>query len=629
MPKKIPIRHLPISVPFLPWPFPSASPEIGTAAVGSLSVRFFFRSFPCLLFILLPLLGSGQKSYSLVPVSSENVPASLASMLSVKQFPSSLERTNHLRSIVPTLYEKGFLAASIDKQWEVADTLFYWVYIGKQYRWANLSVREKDLVNLGIPTSPGLLAKGETISPTKLKILQKSLLGKALNAGYPVASIALDSLCEKDGNVDAKLAISLGARFVLLEIRNRGGAKVSENYLYKTLGLRKGMVYDARTLNKIDGTLANIPFLKQSAPWKMQLYGNTFSIDFFLEPQASNEVDALIGYQPADQQTTYSKSTVTGNGRLTLTNIFGQGEGLYLDWQQLQPQSPKLAVSYQAPYVLGLNQGIETGFRLFKRDSAFLNLSARVGVKFVSSLRRNGTVAYQTEATNLLTIDTLEVRYSKRLPDVADTRTNSFTLGYTENATDYLPCPTNGWDWGFSISVGTKKIKKNQTIAKLSGDGFNYGTLYDTLQTTSYVVSARASMAKYWFLGRSIVLKAGINAGSIWTQRYYRNEMFLLGGAKLLRGFDEESIIAGTYSVGTGELRCLIGPASYFFSFADLAASHNPVNGKSNGFQSTGFGLAYRTKRGIMNLTYALGKRDDLGFDPRQARVHIGFASMF
>jgi len=59
----------------------------------------------------------------------------------------------------------------------------------------------------------------------------------------------------------------------------------------------------------------------------------------------------------------------------------------------------------------------------------------------------------------------------------------------------------------------------------------------------------------------------------------------------------------------------------------------NHVYNRDANFQHTylgiGTGLAFETKTGIFNISYAVGKRNDLNFDLRQSKIHIGFVSLF
>ena len=104
-----------------------------------------------------------------------------------------------------------------------------------------------------------------------------------------------------------------------------------------------------------------------------------------------------------------------------------------------------------------------------------------------------------------------------------------------------------------------------------------------------------------------------------------------LGGNQLLRGFDEESIFATNYVLGTIEYRYLIGQNSYFFVFGDMAYLKNKTNENdfSNRPIGVGAGMTFETKAGIFGISYALGKLEKTAFEFRAAKVHFGFVSLF
>jgi hemolysin activation/secretion protein len=111
---------------------------------------------------------------------------------------------------------------------------------------------------------------------------------------------------------------------------------------------------------------------------------------------------------------------------------------------------------------------------------------------------------------------------------------------------------------------------------------------------------------------------------------FFRNELFQIGGNRLLRGFDEESQFVSQYGVGTVEFRLLTGLNSNFFTFIDGGWGKYPLDKvQSHTYFSTGAGLSFQTKAGLLNVTYAVGKRDDVEFNLRQSKIHIGFVSFF
>ena len=87
--------------------------------------------------------------------------------------------------------------------------------------------------------------------------------------------------------------------------------------------------------------------------------------------------------------------------------------------------------------------------------------------------------------------------------------------------------------------------------------------------------------------------------------------MFQIGGYKLLRGFDEESIFASQYGVGTLEYRYLLGQNSFYLLLPILDGPGIQCHSRetlNNKFIGAGLGMAFETKAGIFNISYAAGK---------------------
>ena len=59
------------------------------------------------------------------------------------------------------------------------------------------------------------------------------------------------------------------------------------------------------------------------------------------------------------------------------------------------------------------------------------------------------------------------------------------------------------------------------------------------------------------------------------------------------------------------------------------AANNVPGYGLNNIYLGTGIGMAFETKAGIFNISYAVGKRDDTNLNLRDAKIHLGYVSFF
>ena len=210
-------------------------------------------------------------------------------------------------------------------------------------------------------------------------------------------------------------------------------------------------------------------------------------VNLYLKPKRSNQVNILAGFLPSNQQLG-GKLLLTVDANLQLKNAFGGGESIGLLWQQIQPKSPRVNLSYSQPFIFNSPVGIDIGFQLFKKDSTFLNITGQVALAYMISPTQTGKLILQTQKTNVLQIDTSIVKATKRLPDIADVAALNIGLDYELSATDYRFNPTRGNEAYISVLTGSKNITKNNEIVQLKDPTFNYSSLYDTLKLKSYQV---------------------------------------------------------------------------------------------------------------------------------------------
>ncbi|MFI5205802.1 MAG: BamA/TamA family outer membrane protein, partial [Candidatus Paceibacterales bacterium] len=362
------------------------------------------------------------------------------------------------------------------------------------------------------------------------------------------------------------------------------------------------------------------------------MLGSGAVLNLYLAPKRSSQANFLIGFLPGSGDN--GKLQLTADVNLNLKNILAAGEAILVNWQQLQPKSPKLNLGYQKPYIFNSSFGIDFLFDLFKKDSSFLQVNAELGLQYILSANQSGKIFMQWQNSFLLEggVDTNLVKATKKLPPNIDVNAVSFGLDYDWNKTDYRLNPRSGNEIKFTTTVGIKNIKKNNEITSIKDPLFNYSTLYDSVKAKSYQLRVKLAAAHYFPVGKQATVKTAVNGGVFFSPGTFRNELFQIGGYRLLRGFDEESIYATQYAVLTTEYRYRLALNSFLFGFVDggwVRNKYQEVNVK-NTFIGTGLGLAFETKFGLLNISYAIGKRDDVKFNIRESsKIHFGYVNYF
>jgi outer membrane protein assembly factor BamA len=541
---------------------------------------------------------------------------------------------NYVGNLPSLLRSRGYAAASVDSA--RFDTLSATIslYVGESFSYVNVNTDSVDKKLLETIAWNKKTGNARNMTFHQVQTLQDKMLDYLENNGYPFAKVTLDSIDMKEDGLYATLKVEKGPLYTIDSIRNYGNARINPGFLQRYLSIMNGSIYKKERLMAISKKISELPYLQEQQPWTLTRLGTGSILDVYLDPKRSSQVNVLVGFLPSNSQLTDNKLLVTGEATINLKNALGNGETIGLNWQQIQPKSPRLNLAFQQPYLFKSPFGINLGFDLFKKDSSFLNISMLLGVQYAVSSSQSGSVFVQNLRTTLLTVDTFAVKNNRRLPVEADVSSVNFGVQYEFFNTDYRFNPRKGSELLITTSVGTKKIRKNNVIIKLKDEGepsYDFNSLYDTVKLNAYQFRIRGSLAHFFKMSRASTVKVAANGGWFQSPNIFRNELFQIGGYKLLRGFDEESIFASQYAVGTVEYRYLLGQNSFLFSFVDIGWAKNTASsaGYSNNFLGAGLGMAFETKAGIFNISYAAGKRDDTKLNLRQSKIHLGYVNYF
>jgi outer membrane protein assembly factor BamA len=537
---------------------------------------------------------------------------------------------SYVKKIPALLQKKGYPNASIDSASYDTTGAICALYVGDA---AKHSVLNTDSIDQSILSRAGI-SKRNPPDILDLKKVQEKILNHMENTGYPFASVMVDSVEFRQDTLYAVLKLDKGPLYKIDSIRNFGNGSISSNFLQQYLGIRNGSIYRKEKMQQISERLRELPYLQEKQAWNMSLLGTGSVLNLYLDTRKSSEVNVLLGLLPANQQLVNNKMLVTGEANINLKNSLGGGETIGVNWQQIQVKSPRLNILFQQPYLFGTPFGMNFNFDLLKKDSSYVNIAILLGAAYAVSSRQTGSVFIQRLATNLLTVDTFSVKNNRKLPPEADVSSVNLGVNYEWLTTDYRFNPRKGNEFLVTASAGTKNIKKNNVIVKLSDQSdpsFDFNRLYDTFQLKSYQFRMKIKAAHYFPVGRGATFKTAFNGGWFQSPDIFRNELFQIGGYKLLRGFDEESIFSSAYGVGTAEYRYLLGQNSFLSAFVDYGVSTNSAleNKVNSKFLGAGVGMAFETKAGIFNITYAAGKRDDQKFNLRQSKIHLGYVNYF
>ncbi|MFZ1370860.1 MAG: BamA/TamA family outer membrane protein [Ferruginibacter sp.] len=547
-------------------------------------------------------------------------------------FASQALCSTYIHGLTSLLSSKGYPTASVDSVFETENNTTIHLFLGKQYQWIKLIPDGIEKAALDDSRFKEKDYSGKLLNIQQLLALQDRVLNYYEKNGYPFAAIFLDSIRLDDDKMEALLRANKGPIYHIDSIRVLGKAKISRKFLQHYLGIPNGSLYNKEKLEQVTKRMLELPYLQEVQPSDMTMLGTGSILNLYLAPKKSSQANFLIGFLPSTDQS--GKLQLTADVNLDLKNALNNGETILFKWQQLQPKSPRLNLGYQQPYIFNSGFGFDFFFDLFKKDSTFLQVNALAGLQYLLSANQSGKVFVQWQNSFLLGtgVDTNLVKATKKLPPNIDVTAINVGIDYEWNKTDYRLNPRTGNELKITAAVGIKNIKKNNEILGLQDPNFDYASLYDSVKARSYQFRVKLGAAHYFPVGKQATVKAAVQGGLFISPSTFRNELFQIGGYKLLRGFSEESIYATQYAVLTAEYRYRLALNSFIFGFVDGGLVKNKYQSVdlNNNFIGIGLGMAFETKFGLLNISYAAGKRNDVKLNLREAsKIHFGYVNYF
>ncbi|HUR66232.1 MAG TPA: POTRA domain-containing protein [Chitinophagaceae bacterium] len=592
--------------------------------------------------VLLVLLNltrlAAQHSYHLIIRCADKDAAVIVPQLGLQTtFSSRFTCTEYVNQLPGMLQSRGYVTASIDSLEYDSSSARIVLFIGEQYKWAQLETKNIELSLLESAGWREKLFTDKLLNFSQVRLLQEKILSRLENTGYPFAKIYLDSIHLDTNKVTALLKVEKGPLYTIDSIRIYGNARISNYYLQRYLDIPNGSIYNREKLLRINKKMRELTYIEEEKPFDLSMLATGSVLNMYLKQKRSSQVNVLVGFLPNNDQLSSKKLLLTGEANILLKNSLGSGETIGLNWQQLQVRSPRLNLLFNYPYLFHSPFGFDFAFDILRKDSSFVNINLQVGAQYTLNANQAGKFFIQRFQTIVSSggINNAQVIQSRRLPDLGDVSSFNIGVDYELNNTDYRLNPRKGNELRLITSIGSKKLKKNSEITELKDPGdpsFDFEKLYDTVKLKTYQFRTTLSAAKYFPLtNKRSTIKLAINGGVFHSGNIFRNELFQLGGYKLLRGFDEESQYLSHFAIGTTEFRYLVGQNSFFYALLDGGWGRNNIPGVKQNYTyiGTGLGLAFETKAGIFNIAWAIGKRNDTEFNLRQSKIHFGFVNYF
>jgi len=523
---------------------------------------------------------------------------------------------NELININKQLSLRSFLTNSVDSIIVDSSNFVAYFHLGRQYKWTSLRTQT---IDEGVLSKIGFRDKLYNNKPFNQKQLHnfyEKVIAFYENNGYPFASIRLDSVVVENNTLSGLVHIEKNNLYKIDSVIIKGTATVSDQYIKNYIKIKENDLYNESAVRKMSTRIKEIPFITEVQPPKIYFSEKNAKIVMLLKKKNASRFNGIIGIVPDET----GKVRFNGDVKLNLMNSFKKGEEIDFNWRAIQNNSQDLKLNLVYPFVLNSPFGFDYNFNLYKRDSTYIDIFNKIGVRYILKGNNYFSLFYHNKTSNLLTqtgFSSLTV-----LPSFADISTQLYGIGVYNANLDYRLNPRKGYEIDIKGSLGNKKIRKNAQINE---------QLYDGLNLNSTLYTFNSDLAVYFPLRKRSVIKLGAQTGYTFNENLFDNELLRIGGLKTLRGVDEEAIFASFYSIQTLEYRFILEQNSFLYLFTD--AAYYEKNTKDNFLSdrpfSFGLGMSFETNAGIFSVSYAVGKQFDNPVQFRSAKIHFGFVNFF
>jgi outer membrane protein assembly factor BamA len=564
------------------------------------------------------LLAQGEINVKVIPVEATEETTKFWKHINLRySVKDSLSLINLATEIQEKAVNKGFIESKF-KMFEIdSNEVELHFNIGKRYEWISLRINPlyRDILYKAGYKSIDYAEK--PIKFEKIESIFEKTLNICDNSGYPFATIQLDSISIVNNKISGVIDLHFNNFIKIDSVIIKGKSKISSYFLSNYLGVKAGKPYQESKIIAIENRLKELPFIKSLKPYEFTFTPQQNKLVLYLDQKKANQFDGVLGFLPSEKT---GKIEFTGQAHLKLQNALNRGELIDIDWRKLQLNSRDIKAKVSYPYLLNTPIGIDLNFKLFQRDTIFIDVTQNAGLQYLLSGSNFFKVFVNNRNLSLVSTNGLE--FLSTLPAYADVKILTYGIGVKQEQTDYRFNPRKGFKITSNIATGTKTIIKNSKINE---------KLYEDINLKSTIYNAEIQADFYIPIFKQSTINIGLKAASMQAENIFLNEAYRIGGNNSLRGFDEESIYATTYAITNLEYRLLFEQNSYLFLFGnaawyELKTKSDAVNDQPFGF---GTGVSFQTKAGIFSISYALGKQFDNPILLRAAKVHFGIVSLF
>ncbi len=492
---------------------------------------------------------------------------------------------------------------------------------GKRLRFGNLSILGNKLFSKSKILRELGLRKGQFFTQAALETGIERVQMIYSEYGHPKVEIepTILNISPTQGSLDFNLLIREGEKVSISDVKVSGLEKTKQHVVIREIPIKVNEDYDQ---NKIDSSyhrLRNLGYFHHVNPNLLEEGGTEGTIIFHAKVTEgrTGRLIGVLGYAPPIEGSE-SVPQLTGVVEFGETNLLGTGRDVHFQWKSGLLKT--LRVGYKEPWVLGRPITLGVAYSQLTQRNPFNDEESEEKAANLSGFFKFGryyegevTLGYKylnfENITRTLPPQNIEDPLHSPRPVVVDRipatesgrgSKSSITLRMTRDSRDYYLNPTYG--------------RRDSFAVELSRSDFKLRKIWLDIQ-------------QYFQTWENQIVAIELHGAAAWGGYIPPTELFYLGGASNLRGYDEDWFSGPRRVHANLEYRFLMGRNSQFFTFLDLGSvtfiDHpSEFDRLRIGY---GFGARLESKGGIIQLDYGLAAGDSA----LRGKIHVKLGASF
>ncbi len=459
------------------------------------------------------------------------------------------------------------------------------------------------------------LRKGQFFTQTALEQGIERIQLLYSEHGHPKVEIepTIINLLPATGNINFALQIREGTKVRISNIKVSGLQKTKTDVVLREIPVKANDFFDQRKIEQSYHRLRNLGYFYHIQPNLLEAGATEDTINFHAKvtEARTGRLIGVLGYAPPVEGSD-SVPQLTGVVEVRETNLLGTGRDVNFYWKSGLLKA--LRLGYREPWVLGKPITLGVAYSQLKQRNSITDAESEERAASVSGNTKFGRF-YESEVT----LGYKRIRFGgivSPLPDTFSPTIDTFqdntpvpiqsgtkysvTVRLTRDSRDYFLNPTQG--------------RRDSFAVELSRSDFKLRKVWLDLQ-------------QYFQTWENQIIAIELYGAAAWGINIPPTELFYLGGATTLRGYDEDWFSGPRRAHANLEYRFLMGRNSQIFTFVDFGAvtfiDRPSVFDKLRiGY---GFGARLESKGGIIQLDYGLAAGDSA----LRGKIHVKLGAAF